>query len=243
MRPNLLLSLGQLLVFGSGGVQTLSKTIPVVNLNPDFDHRWWICKENKNGCLKIFHFCWKELGKQRWGEGLPFQANIVELSVKGILKVSFLKNQFFLMKMTICLRWKALVFQSPEYYPWSFVFGLGNHFPNWSNGMYEGIISVFSSPFDHGAIKSWWIGLSYTEYDTGPWLWLATGNSTNRTSTQHWVGLGEPGMLLTDFHYITPNQWNLSFGALAQQSEACLITSCIFQPPLTLVFGVISASV
>ena len=54
------------------------------------------------------------------------------------------------MKMTICLRWKALVFQNPEYYPWSFIFNLGNHFPDWSNGMYEGIISVFSSSFKYG---------------------------------------------------------------------------------------------
>ena len=97
MRPYLLLCLGQLLVFGFSGVQTLSKTIPVVDLNPNFDHRWWTCKENKIG-LKIFHFWWKDLGKQRWGEGLPFQAHIVELSVKGILKVSFLKNQFFLWR-------------------------------------------------------------------------------------------------------------------------------------------------
>ena len=149
MRPNLLLCLGQLLVFEFSGVQTLSKTIPVVDLNPNFDHRWWTCKENKIG-LKIFHFWWKDLGKQRWGEGLPFQAHIVELSVKGILKVSFLKNQFFLLKITVCLRWKALVFQNPEYYPWSFIFNLGNHFPDWSNGMYEGIISVFSSSLTRG---------------------------------------------------------------------------------------------
>ena len=63
MRPNLLLSLGQLLVFGSpgvhtlspdSGVQTLSQTIPVVELNPDFGE---LAKKNNNGCLKILHVC------------------------------------------------------------------------------------------------------------------------------------------------------------------------------------------
>ena len=37
-------------------------------------------------------------------------------------------------------------------------------------------------------------GFSYTEFDTGPWLWLATGNNTNGTETIHWVGIAEPGM-------------------------------------------------
>ena len=38
-------------------------------------------------------------------------------------------------------------------------------------------------------------GFSYTEYDTGPWLWLATGNDTNGTDSTQWVGIAEPGML------------------------------------------------
>ena len=38
-------------------------------------------------------------------------------------------------------------------------------------------------------------GFSYTEYDTGPWLWFATGNDTNGTDTTQWVGIAEPGML------------------------------------------------
>ena len=73
MRPNLLLSLGQLLVFGSGGVQTLSKTIPVVNLNPDFDHRWWICKEKK-WLLKNLSFLLKGIGQAKMRRRIAFSS-------------------------------------------------------------------------------------------------------------------------------------------------------------------------
>ena len=42
--------------------------------------------------------------------------------------------------MTICLRVKALVFQSPTSYPWSYIFALGNNYPDdWSKGIYEGV--------------------------------------------------------------------------------------------------------
>ena len=201
MRPYLLLCLGQLLVFGFSGVQTLSKTIPVVDLNPNFDHRWWTCKENKIG-LKIFHFWWKDLGKQRWGEGLPFQAHIVELSVKGILKVSFLKKSVLSHEDDHLPEMEGLGVPKPWILP------LVLHLQPWQSlsrleqwNVRRCHFRIQFTLWSFWAIKSWWKGLSYTEYDTGPWLWLATGNATNGTSTQHWVGLGEPGMLLTNFHY------------------------------------------
>ena len=39
-------------------------------------------------------------------------------------------------------------------------------------------------------------GFIYEEYDTGPWVWIATGNETNGTDTTQWFGLADPGTLI-----------------------------------------------
>ena len=82
-------------------------------------------------------------------------------------------------------------------------------------------------------------GFIYTEYDVGPWLWLATGNSTNGTNSSHWIGLSEPGMW-SFFPILYLNSLGLEKKVICKCDT---LTTCIFQPPSMLVFGDISALV
>ena len=63
MKPHLLLSLGQLLVVGNG-VRASLETIPVVDFNPDYDHRCWA--ENVH---KLAALCHSTLKRGNWTNG------------------------------------------------------------------------------------------------------------------------------------------------------------------------------